>query len=56
MVAIASRFLKRWIGLTDSADPNQLFLPKANGGLVLPHLVTMYKKIDTSQAGSQLLC
>ena len=50
----ATRFLKRWSGLARSADPNRLFLPKANGGLELPHLVTMYKKIHTAKAGSHM--
>ena len=51
---IATRFLKRWSGLAKSADPNRLFLPKAKGGLELPHLVTMYKKIHTAKAGSHM--
>ena len=50
----ATRFLKRWSGLARSADPNRLFLPKANGGLELPHLVTMYKKIHAAKAGSHM--
>ena len=52
---IATRFLKRWSGLARSADPNRLFLPKSNGGLELPHLVTMYKKLHASKAGSHML-
>ena len=52
---IATRFLKRWSGLARSADPNRLFLPRANGGLELPHLVTMYKKLHASKAGSHML-
>ena len=51
---IATRLLKRWSGLAKSADPNRLFLPKANGGLELPHLVTVYKKIHTAKAGSHM--
>ena len=52
---IATRFLKRWSGLARSADPNRLFLPRTNGGLELPHLVTMYKKLHASKAGSHML-
>ena len=52
---IATRFLKRWSGLAQSADPNCLFLPRANGGLELPHLVTMYKKLHASKADSHML-
>ena len=49
--SIATRFLKRWSGLARSADPNRLFLPKSNGGLELPHLVTVYKKLHAAKAG-----
>ena len=51
---IATRFLKRWSGPARPADPNRLFLPKANGGLELPHLVTTYKKIHVAKAGSYM--
>ena len=51
---IATRYLKKWSGLSRSADPNRLFLPKSNGGLELPHLVTVYKKIHAAKAGSQM--
>ena len=51
---IATRYLKRWSGLYRSADPNRLFLPKSNGGLELPHLVTVYKKIHAAKAGSHM--
>ena len=37
-----------------SADPNRLFFPKSNGGLELPHLVTVYKKIHAAKAGSHM--
>ena len=51
---IATKYLKRWSGLARSADPNRLFLPKSNGGLDLPHLVTVYKKIHAAKAGSHM--
>ena len=41
---IVTRYLKRWSGLSRSADPNRLFFPKSNGGLELSHLVTVYKR------------
>ena len=50
----ATRYLKKWSGLSRSADPNRLFLPKSNGGLELPHLVTVYKKIHAAKAGSHM--
>ena len=37
-----------------AADPNRLFLPKSNSGLDIPHLVTMYKKIQAAKAGSHM--
>ena len=51
---IATRYLKRWSGLSRSASPNHLFLPKSNGGLDLPHLLTVYKKIQATKAGSHM--
>ena len=46
--------MKRWSGLSRSAHPNHLFLPNSNGGLDLPHLVTVYKKIHAAKAGSHM--
>ena len=51
---IATKYLKRWSGLARSADPNRLFLPKTNGGLDLPHLTTMYKRLQTAKATSYI--
>ena len=51
---LATRYLKRWCGLARSADPSRLFLPKANGGLDLPALTTMYKKLHTAKAASHM--
>ena len=51
---IATRYLKKWSGLAKSADPNRLFLPKSNGGLELPHLVTTFKKVHAAKAGSHM--
>ena len=47
---IATKFLKRWSGLAKSADTGCLFLPKEKGGLELPSLVTLYKKLQVAKA------
>ena len=54
--ATATRFLKKWSGLCRSADPSRLYLPKKNGGLDLPNIATLYKKIIVSTACQLLLC
>ena len=48
--AKATRYLKRWSGLARSADPSCLYLPKNEGGLQLPSLTLLYKKLRASQA------
>ena len=50
----ATWYLKRWCGLARSADTSRLFLPKANGGLDLPELTTMYKKLHAAKAASYM--
>ena len=49
---LATRYLKKWSGLARTADPNKLFLPKINGGLDLPELTTLYKKLHAAKAAS----
>jgi len=49
---IATKFLKRWSGLAKSADTGCLFLPKEKGGLELPSLVTLYKKLQVAKAAA----
>ena len=49
---IATTFLKKWSGLARSADTGCLFLPKEKGGLELPSLVTMYKKLHVAKAAA----
>ena len=44
--------MKKWSGLAKTADPNKLFQPKANGGLDLPELTTVYKKLHTAKAAN----
>ena len=53
--ATATRFLKKWSGLCRSADPSRLYLPKKNGGLDLPNIATIYKKIIVSTSCQLLL-
>ena len=48
------RYLKKWSGLSRTADPSRLFLPKKNGGLNLSNITTLYKKMKVSIA-AQLL-
>ena len=49
---IATKFLKRWGGLAKSADTGCLFSPKEKGGLELPSLVTLYKKLQVAKAAA----
>ena len=44
--------MKRWSGLAKSADTGCLFLPKEKGGLELPSLVTLYKKLQVAKAAA----
>ena len=52
--ARATHSLKKWSGLARSADPSYLYLPKSEGGLQLPLLSLIYKKLKVSQAGLML--
>ena len=47
---LATQYLKRWSGLAKLADTGRLFLSKANGGLDLPALSSLYKKLHTAKA------
>ena len=51
---LATSFLKKWSGLANSADTSRLFLPKANGGLDLPELTTLYTKLHAAKAASYM--
>ena len=48
--AESTRYLKKWVGLARSANPALLFLPKTKGGMGLPSLVTLWKKVQISRA------
>ena len=52
--AMATRYLKRWSGLARAADPSRLYLPKMEGGLQLPPLSLLYKKLKVSEASLML--
>lgn len=52
--ATATRFLKKWSGLAKSANPNMLYLPRSEGGLDLPSLSGLYKRLQVSRQ-AQLL-
>ena len=47
---LATRYLKSWLGLTKSADPSKLFLPPPHGGLGLPSISCLYKKLQVGKA------
>ena len=47
--ATATRYLKRWTGLTKSANPNIFYIPRSEGGLQFPSISTLYKKLQVSK-------
>ena len=51
---MVTRFLKRWCGLSRSADSARIFLSKASGGLDVPSITTCFKKAQVSRY-SQLM-
>jgi hypothetical protein len=48
--AMATRYLKRWSGLARSANTARLYLPKVEGGLALPSVSLLYRRLKVSQA------
>ena len=52
--ATATRFLKKWAGLAKCANTALLYLPTKRGGLNLPALTSLYKRLQVSRQ-SQLL-
>ena len=46
---LATKFLKRWAGLTKSANTAIMYLPVKRGGLALPSLVGLYKKLQVAR-------
>ena len=47
--ATSTSYLKRWTGLTKSANPNMFYIPRSEGGLQLPSISTLYKKLQASK-------
>ena len=43
---LATRTLKRWVGIPRSSTSTVLFLPEKRGGLALPSLVSLHKKMQ----------
>ena len=53
--ALATKYLKRWAGLCRSGNTAILHLPTAMGGLNLPRLSTLHKKLQVSRQCHLLL-
>lgn len=47
--AMATQFIKKWSGLAKPAIPNVLYIPQRDGGLDLPSISTLYKKVQVSR-------
>ena len=47
---LATRYLKSWLGLAKPGDPSRLFLPPAHGGLGLPSISGLYKRLRVGKA------
>ena len=48
--SLATRYIKKWSGVCRSANTAHLYLPKSMGGLGLPTVSLLYKKLKISQA------
>ena len=44
-----TRALQKWSGLASSSNTSILFFPANRGGLALPSLVTLYKKMKATR-------
>ena len=51
---LATKYLKRWSGLAHSADIARLYLPKQDGGLGLPSVSLLHKKMKLTEAATLL--
>ena len=49
--SVATRFLKKWSGVARPANTARLYLPKEEGGLALPPISLLYKRLKVSQGG-----
>ena len=48
--AMVTKFLKKWSGLAKPANTARLYLPQEDGGLALPPVSLLYKRMKLSQA------
>ena len=46
---LATKALKKWAGLTSSSNTSILFLPAKKGGLAIPSLVSLHKKLQVTK-------
>ena len=46
---LARKYLKIWSGLPRCADPSRLYLPRSLGGLEMPSLPTVFKKLQVTR-------
>ena len=46
---LATKALKKWAGLVRSSNTSILFLPMKRGGLALPSLVSLYKRLQATR-------
>ena len=46
---MATKALKKWAGLARSSNTSILFLPMKRGGLALPSLVSLYKRLQATR-------
>ena len=46
---LAAKSLKKWVGLATPSNTAILFLPTKKGGLALPSLVMLYKKLQATR-------
>ena len=44
--AISTLYLKKWVGLAKPANPSVIYLPQKMGGLNLPLISTLYKRLQ----------
>ena len=52
--SLATSFLKKWAGLTRSANTTLLYLSTKMGGLNLPRISTLHKKLQVSRQAQPL--
>ena len=53
---VATQFLKKWSGLARCANTAILYMKRSSGGLNLPSLATLYKRLQVSRQCQLLIC